>query len=215
MSLRSPSERRRPAGGPGFTLVEMLLATVHTMILLLAAYAFIDSSKRQYAAVTNHVSAQATGRAVIEFFSAEARVAGYSPLGVVFDAIPQGTASSVRLLADLDGNGDLLGLNEDVTYQFSDPDGDSLFTLIRGVDLNGDGDFLDDGESANDVAEEVVQIDVDGDSWGDPFLSYDVSPPNTRCLRLVFGIRTERRDMVRKQVVVVDFYNEVLLRNRL
>jgi type II secretory pathway component PulJ len=198
-------------------LIETLIAMLLALLVLLAVYAFVDSGKREYVAVTDLATAQSAGRAAMDILTAEAMVAGFSPLGAAFQAVPQGDASRVRFLADLDGDG-VVGTesetDEDLSYEFVDPDGDGRYELRRGADLNGDGDFTDPGESVDGIASGLLRVDADGDGVAEPFLAYDKPPPLSRRLRVVFGVRTDHRDIVKKQYPVVRFQSEVLLRNR-
>jgi hypothetical protein len=120
-------------------------------------------------------------------------------------------------MADRDADG-VVGTsgeaNENLTYQFADPDNDSIFELQRGVDLDGDGDFVDPGESVDTIATDIVPVDIDGDSTAEPFLAYDHPPPATRRIRIVYGVRTERREMIKGTQPVVSFVSDILLRNR-
>mgnify|MGYP001824871870 CR=1 FL=1 len=195
----------------------MLVVTVIALLVMLGAYSIIDASRKHYAAETDLATAQAAARSTMHIFSSVVRVAGYSPFGAPFFAIPQGDAFRIRLLSDRDADG-VVGTAgeayENLTYLFADPDNDSVFDLQRGVDLDGDGDFLDPGESVDTIATDVVPIDVDGDNSPEPFLAYDLAPPATRRLRIVFGVRTERREVIKGTRPVVNFVSDVFLRNR-
>jgi hypothetical protein len=195
--------------------VEALVAMTLTLIILIGTYAFLESSQRDYVAVDSLAMAQATGRAAIDLFGMDAREAGYDPMGVSFDGVPQGDATSVRLMSDRDGDGTVgtaSESDEDLTYVFKGPTG-GLYELVRGVDLNGDGDFDDADESEDSISSYVVPIDSDEDGTDEAFLSYDATPPDTRRIRIAFGVRTDRRDMRRKEFPVVSFESEILLRN--
>jgi Tfp pilus assembly protein PilW len=185
---------------------------------MIGVYKFLDSNKRDYVAITDLATAQSEGRIALDIFSGEAMVAGYNPLGAPFNAVPQGTASSVRFLADLDKDGDVTSdteVDENITYEFVDTDGDGLYTLRRGIDLDGDGYFISTGESVDTIATNIVQVDTDGDSVAESFLAYDAAPPDTTRIWIVFGIRTKHYNIVKKRYDVVRFQNHILLRNRI
>ena len=150
--------------------------------------------------------------------ASEIRSAGYNPLGVSFSPLPSGSATSVRLLADLDGDG-VVGTasepNENITYEFVGPDPDGLYQLRRGTDLNGDGDFLDTGESVDVVATRVVPVDVDLDSTAEPFIVYDSgSAATARRVTLTYGVRSARKDVPVQEFDVATFQSAVSLRNQ-
>jgi len=208
---------RTPGGESGMSVVEVLVATTLALLVALIAYAFIDYTRRSYVAENELTTARSTGRAILDIVTGDLRMAGYSPLGVVYAAIPSGTPTRLRMLADLNGNA-LVGTagenDENLTYVFADADGDGVFTLSRGLDLNGDGDFSDPGESVHVVSDRIVQVDRNRDGTLEPFLAYDQAPPTTTEVQLTFGVRTARRDSMRKAFPVVPFDSAVVLRNR-
>ena len=95
-----PVGRRTGAGDRGITLIEFLVAAIITLIVMIATYDFIEASKKRFVAETNITTAQATGRSIIDIMSSDVRLAGYSPLGPPFDAIPAGDGNSIRLVSD-------------------------------------------------------------------------------------------------------------------
>jgi hypothetical protein len=212
------AEIRKTDLAAGITVVEVLIAMALLLVVTLAVYGFIDWCRRTYVKQADQAQGQCVGRVALETFAAELRTAGYDPLGVAFDGIPQGSATGLCLLADLDGDG-VVGTEsencENITYVFVGPDQEGLHSLYRGVDLNGDGDFEDAGESVHIVASKVVQVDYDGDSTVEPFLAYDVEPPGTTLVRVTFGIRNRHRDTLLKTYPVVKFQSHVALRNML
>jgi hypothetical protein len=211
----------------GFSVIEVLVASSLALIVLIAAYDFIDSTNRSYSKETGLASAQNTGRVGLDIFATELRAAGYSPLGYPFYGIANGDASRVRLMADLDGDG-LVGTagetDENVSYLFQGPDAAGLYTLLRGIDLNADWLFSGSGESLATVATNVVRVDANGDSTLDPFLVYDLAPPvgnppynpaapATSRVTVSFGVRSTSRDPLARQYPVVTFHSDVSLRN--
>jgi hypothetical protein len=216
-SLSRRAERRGRLGDEaGITLLELLISVFLLLIMIIAVYSFLYSNKQEYVAETDLATAQNAGRSAIDIFTCEVMEAGYNPLGVPFVAVPETTAYKVRFLADLNGNG-IVGtaseLDENLTYEFVDADGDNIYELRRGIDLNGDGDYADTGESVTPVATYVVPIDLNGDGSPEPFLAYDAAAPDTHTIRIVFGVRTEHYDILRRRYPVVRFVNEIMLRN--
>jgi hypothetical protein len=158
MPRADPSSRGRAERG--VTLVEVLVALLLTVIVVLGALAMLDASTRDHLRILELASTESRGRVAMEILAADVAVAGYDPLGALFDAIPAGDESSLRLLADLDGDGDVGTAgepDENVTWGFLDGDGDGRYVLRRGVDLDGDGDFDDESESVEEVATGLVR----------------------------------------------------------
>lgn len=204
------------AGEAGMTLIEVMVAATLGLVVALGAFGFIDSSRRSYASQNALTTAQSDGRTTADVFTRDARGAGYSPLGVPFDAVPSGAATSVRLRADLNGNGVVGGAgetDEDLTYTFLGPT-NGIYQLQRGVDLNGDGDFTDINESVDIIATNIVPIDTNGDGATEAFLAYDYAPPWATTVTLTFGVRTAKRDVLKRQYPVTSFRSKVALRNR-
>jgi len=146
------------------------------------------------------------------------RAAGYSPLGVSFDAVTAGTTTRLRMLADMDGDGTVgtaTETGETVSWEFVGPDGDGKYELWRGVDIDGDWDFTDTDDSFELVAYEVVPIDTDGDGTDESFLSYDAAAPDTTRIRVVFGVQSQHRDALKRTFDVANYDTEIALRNRM
>jgi len=205
-----PSER-------GLTMIELLIAVTIALVVALAAYEFLESSRHTYVTKNDMANAQSSGRAGLDLMSSELRGAGYSPLGVDFDPIRLISATEIRLMADLDGDGSVgvAGeLNENVTYRFEDPDGDGAYDLIRGADLNDDGDFADSGESADRIVVQVVPIDGDDDGTNEPFIDFVEAAPLTSRITLSFGVQTAHLDRFKQTKPVVNFQTDVKLRNQ-
>lgn len=214
-------DRRHHATGSaaGMTLVELLVGLAVMLIVALAALQFVDSGRRSFVKESDQADAQSAGRSVLELIAADVRQAGYSPLGTRFDAVPAGDASRIRLQADLDGDG-VVGTageaNENVTWVFSGPDAGGLYDLLRGVDLNGDGDFDDTDESVYRVTERVMPLDLDSDGVDDPFLAYDAAPPDTSSwVRITFGVRAKYQDVKTGDFDMIALQSEVAMRNRM
>jgi len=69
------------SGVSGFTLIEMLIALVVTMIIMAAAYSLFNTQQRQTTVQINVSDAQQTLRAAMDFMSRDVRMAGYDPEG--------------------------------------------------------------------------------------------------------------------------------------
>ena len=197
-------------------MVEALVATVLAMIVVMVGYQFLEYNYRTYLMQMDTAAVHSTGRAIVELLGTDVEAAGYSPQGITFDPIPSGGDTDIRMLADLDGDGEVGTtadeLDENISYIFEESAEAGVWTLQRGIDLNGDGDFDDDDEQIYDLAGNVVAIDYDGDGTDEDFLAYDEPPPDSRRVTLTFGLRQPRRMMFREQRPVA-FQADFRLRN--
>lgn len=198
------------------------------LAIILAAYDFLQNSNRTYMKQSGLADAQNSGRAALDIFVSELRNAGYSPTGRPYYGLAEGSAGTVRILADLDGDG-RVGLSgetdENLSYVFQGPDSKGLYKLVRGVDYDEDWAFDGTGESVQTVATNIVAIDYDGDGADDPFITYDLAPPAGTIaynpatpvgsrVTLTFGVQSASRDLVSKVYPTVNFHSDVALRNQ-
>lgn len=222
-SLRSPERSQAGVG-----LLEVMVALALGLIVLIAAYDFLEKSNRTVMKQGGLADAQNTGRAALDLFVSELRNAGYSPMGYPYHAIAEGTASRVRIVADLDGDA-AIGVSgetdEKLSYVFQGPDSTGLYKLVRGVDFNEDWVFTGSGESLMTVATHIVPIDFDRDGIDDPFVAYDIAPPASTIaydpatpavsrVTVTFGVRSGSRDLLSRSYPVVNFHSDIALRNR-
>ena len=113
----------------GFTLIEVLIAMVVSMIIMGGAYTFFNTQQKQTTIQTNVSDAQQTLSAAMEFMSRDVRMAGYDPqssgsFGMIDiksrdiddndDASTAGN-SFIRFSWDINDNG-ILDNNETVDY---------------------------------------------------------------------------------------------------
>ncbi len=198
----------------GFTLVETMVAAAIGLVVAGACYQMLVAARRTFTRQSDVAEMQSAGRATLDFLAADLRSAGYHPFGPAIVAIPNGTATRVRRLSDLTGNGTTTDSDDDVTYLFQDPDGDGRYDVLRGLDRNGDGDFADAGESAETILRNVVPIDLNGDAIPEPFLAYDRAPPDALQITIAFGVRTRRSSELGGRAVIVPFRGTAVVRNR-
>lgn len=118
----------------GWTLVETLIAMFLCLLTLGGIFTTLISSSRTFIAQEETVSANNRVRTVMEIMTQEIRLAGYKTALATFDGIAEATGQRIRILADLDQDGNLSGPNEDVTYSY-DPATQRLF---RGSDVLAD-----------------------------------------------------------------------------
>jgi hypothetical protein len=143
-------------------------------------------------------------------------MAGYNPLGAVFTALPVTTATTIRVLADLDGDsvvGTSTEPNENITYRFTDPDGDGLGKIERGADFNGDGDFTDSGEYVETIADYIQKSDTNGDGVLEDFFRYDAVSPNTKRVSIAFVARSMFKNSDSHKYETIKLESSAQLRN--
>jgi type IV pilus assembly protein PilW len=100
----------------GFTMVELLAAIFIAAILMAGLYSVFVSQQVAFSAQERIAEMNQNIRAVMDLMTREIRLAGYKKAGTTFNGIATAQPSTMRILADLDQNGDILGPNEDITY---------------------------------------------------------------------------------------------------
>ena len=118
----------RTWGVAGFTLVEVLITTVISSVVLLGLYQMYDANRTTYAKGEVKINVQQNARAALDLISRELRMIGYDPshtvplLGAGTNpattqrAIQSATATTIRFVADVndpagtgpDGWGDMI-----------------------------------------------------------------------------------------------------------
>lgn len=103
----------------GFTLIELLIAMALALVIIAALSSAFISQRKTYA-IQEQVSEMVQGaRAAMDMISRELKMAGYDPtstltLGTTV-GVPYST-SQLRILADLNGDGDTSDAHEDIIY---------------------------------------------------------------------------------------------------
>ncbi|MFQ5989391.1 MAG: PilW family protein [Candidatus Methylomirabilales bacterium] len=124
-------------GAGGFTLVEVLIASVISTVVLIGLYQMYSTNRTTYAKGEVKINIQQNARAAVEVISRELRMIGYDPnhtvplLGATTNpattqrAIQSATATSIRFITDVndpagngpDGWGDMLEYTYDPACQ--------------------------------------------------------------------------------------------------
>jgi type IV pilus assembly protein PilW len=102
----------------GFTLLELLAAIFIAAILMAGLYSVFVSQQEAFSAQERITEMNQNLRASMDLMTREIRLAGYKKSGATFNGIATAQPSTIRILADLDQNGDTLGTNEDITYAY-------------------------------------------------------------------------------------------------
>jgi hypothetical protein len=121
--------RRRRSRQRGAGTMEVLVASVLTIIVALAIMSFFDAQERAYASLSTYASSQNVTRTVVDLMSREIRMSSYDPTdpgafvkypGPSCPGVEQGLAMAmpqlIRIQQDLSGDGLIASANEDVTY---------------------------------------------------------------------------------------------------
>ncbi|MDR4504462.1 MAG: hypothetical protein MRK01_06675 [Candidatus Scalindua sp.] len=104
----------------GFTVVEFLVGSVISLIILGIAFSMFDVQRKTFSVQEQRSEMQQNVRAAMDMMVREIRMAGYDPLDAGFAAIGTGTATSIQVSADLDKSGGIVG-SETVTYSYDAP----------------------------------------------------------------------------------------------
>lgn len=127
----------------GFTLVEILIAMLIGGIITAAVTTTFVGHQKYYMAQEQITEMVQGVRAAMDMISREIRMAGYSPTGAAFDGITYNPAQ-IQIRADLDGNGDTTGPNENIIYSHNDPN----LRILRNAG-SGDQPFAENIQAFN------------------------------------------------------------------
>src|ERR1051326_1057426 len=120
---------RSPKSSRGFTLVELLVATVIAGIVIAGIYSFLAKQRRT--STRQRLRADIESLDTISFFiiGRDIRRAGSNPKGAMGYSVgvdiplAQATFDTLEIKADLDGNGSVSGGDEDIKYEWVDTNG--------------------------------------------------------------------------------------------
>ena len=101
----------------GFTVVELLVGALIGLIILGVAFSMFNVQRKTFSIQEQLSEMHQNVRAAMDMMVREVRMAGYDPADVGFVGIGGNTATSIQVLADLDGNGAIAG-SETVTYSY-------------------------------------------------------------------------------------------------
>ncbi len=102
----------------GFTVVELLVAAVISLIILGVAFSMFDVQRKTFSVQEQLSEMQQNVRAAMDMMVREIRMTGYDPLGTNFAEIGSNTATTFQIFADLDGDGTSTSANEDIIYSY-------------------------------------------------------------------------------------------------
>jgi type IV pilus assembly protein PilW len=124
-------------------------------------------------------------RAATDMIVRETKMAGYNPTGTAFSSGIIYATDTLRILADLDGDGAATGTNEDITYSYDAGN----FQIDR--DIGGGGQPLAENIQAFDFS----YLDANGDPVTNP-----INEPDIRQIKIRITGRTTKVDSDLKRV---------------
>jgi type IV pilus assembly protein PilW len=99
-------------------MVELLIAIVTSLVLLAGIYSVFHSQHVAFSSQEQINEMNQNIRAVMDLMTREVRLAGYKTSTSVFNGIATAQPSTIRLFADINQDGNILGDTEDVTYSY-------------------------------------------------------------------------------------------------
>jgi len=154
----------------GFTLLEVIVALGLTLVVVAAVTAFQSYQLATLGNQAEQIDIQSTTRSVVDLVAREVRKTGRNPqCNAAIGGLVEAKTQLMRLQTDLDGDGQISGVNEDVSYGWSDARNamfridhgqtSSSGVLIDGVDLEGSAFHYFDG-NGNELSAEGTGLDL-------------------------------------------------------
>ena len=106
----------------GFTLIELMAGILISAIILAGLYSVFFSQQKAFSAQEQVAEMNQNIRAALDLMTREIRLAGYKTSTSTFNGIATATSGSIRILADLNQDGDTADDNEDITYTYNPED---------------------------------------------------------------------------------------------
>jgi type IV pilus assembly protein PilW len=106
-------------GSRGFTLIELIISLSIGLLVLYGLYNLFTFQNKTYKTQEQIVEMQQSARATMDTMVTEICMAGYNPSGLTSTGITNAASNSVTFKQDLDGNGDVNGTNENITYAYN------------------------------------------------------------------------------------------------
>ncbi len=162
----------------GFTLIELLVSLVIGLVVLYGLYDLFAFQQKTYSVQERVVEMQQSTRAAMDMMETELCMAGYNPanLSSTSIGITSASANSITFKQDLNGNGDVTGANENITYSY-----DSANSRIT----------RNTGSGAVSLAENVEALNF---SYYDANGATTTTPANIKKIKIAMRSRTSRQD---------------------
>ena len=108
-----------PPRQTGFTIIELLVGILISAVLLAVLYNVFFSQQQAFSTQEQVAEMNQNIRAALDLMTREIRLAGYKTSASTFSGIATATSNSIRILADLNQNGDTADENEDISYTYN------------------------------------------------------------------------------------------------
>jgi len=182
----------------GFTLIELMIALVVSLLALAAIYSTFLAQHRSYQVQSETSDMQQNIRAAMYYMQREIRMAGSDPFRVGTFGITTAGQTTIAFTEDVrgDATGATAAIRNSPDGDVGDPDENLTYDF---VDSNADG--IKDSITRNGVtvARNIDALDfvyLDGNSNAIPFVSGSVSASNIgniRSVQITIVARTEHR----------------------
>jgi len=179
-----------------FTIIELLVGILISAVLLAGLYSVFFSQQTAFSAQEQVAEMNQNIRAALDLMTREIRLAGYKTSTSTFNGIAAATSNSIRILADLNQDGDTADDNEDISYTYnagalqicrngtSLPVADSItnlslqYTLKDGTVTSAPADLADIQKVTISITARTAHPDRGTGSYRSITLSSDITPRN-------------------------------------
>lgn len=103
----------------GFTMIELLAGILISVILMAGFYSVFFSQQTAFSAQEQVAEMNQNIRAALDLMTREIRLAGYKNSTSTFNGVATATSNSIRLLTDLNQDGDTADEDEDISYTYN------------------------------------------------------------------------------------------------
>ena len=112
-------DRRWVCKKNGFTMIELLASILISVVLLAGFYSVFFSQQTAFSAQEQVAEMNQNIRAALDLMTREIRLAGYKNSTSTFNGVATATSNSIRILADLNQDGDTADDDEDISYTYN------------------------------------------------------------------------------------------------
>ncbi len=112
----------------GFSLLELLISTSITVVILLMGMQLLDQSQKLFQSQSARMKAQSRARKAVNLITSDVRATGLTPISVSTGVVPglaEAYTNRIRMVGDRKGDGSYSSTggtdaNDDITYYVSD-----------------------------------------------------------------------------------------------
>ncbi len=183
----------------GFTLIELLAGILVSAILLAGLYSVFFSQQMAFSAQEQVAEMNQNVRAALDLMTREIRLAGYKTSTSTFNGIATATSNSIRILADLNQDGDTADDNEDISYTY---DAAARQICRNGISL-----------PVEPVADNVTNLSLQYTLKNGTVTSAPANPADIRKVTISITARTTRPDQGTGTYRTITLSSDIALRN--